>query len=134
MLHCWCLTGFWLCLWFQTCPSSEYSRTLNIPLVLNMLGFWTSQGSEHASGSKYARVLNNSHIYLIMPEYVWIWLDLVSTSCFLNETLPFLENFQSWELRKFSSLHLFMILVKIISMLRDLDWILAWTLWRKNIQ
>ena len=37
---------------------SEYNRVLNMLLVLNMAGFWISQGCEHASSPKYVRVLN----------------------------------------------------------------------------
>ena len=84
------LTGFWICLGFWICQRSEYMGILNIP------GLWICQGSEHASGlnmsgfwiyhgSKYARVtqgfeyawirLNNSWIWLIMPECPKIFLD-----------------------------------------------------------
>ena len=57
MLHCWCLTGFWICLRFCTWQGSEYIRALNIPGLgicqgSNMPRFWICQGSE------YARVLN----------------------------------------------------------------------------
>ena len=70
---------------------SEYTKVLNVPLVLNIAEFWIHQGSECVSGSEYARVLNmpglhrawicfdRSEWFLnipIMPEYVWIYLKL----------------------------------------------------------
>ena len=51
-LHHRCFTAFWI--WMD----SEYTRILNMPLVLSMSRIWICQGSEHVSGSQYARVLN----------------------------------------------------------------------------
>ena len=60
---------------------SEYTRVLNTPKLwicqcLNIPGFRIYQGSKYVRvthGSEYAWIsLNNSWIYLIMPEYVWI--------------------------------------------------------------
>ena len=36
-----CLTGYWIC------QASEYTRALNVPLVLNMPRLWIYQGSEY---------------------------------------------------------------------------------------
>ena len=86
-LHHRCFTGFWI--WMD----SEYTRILNMPLVLsmsrvlNMPGFWTClgfsicQGSEYASGSEYvrfstyqgleyARVLDMSGFWICR----WFWI------------------------------------------------------------
>ena len=57
MLHCWCLTGFWICLRFCTWQGSEYDG------VLNISGLWIYQGWEYVRvlichGSEYARVQN----------------------------------------------------------------------------
>ena len=86
-LHHRCFTAFWI--WMD----SEYTRILNMPLVLsmsrvlNMPGFWTClgfsicQGSEYASGSEYvrfstyqgleyARVLDMSGFWICR----WFWI------------------------------------------------------------
>ena len=70
---------------------SEYTKVLNVPLVLNIAEFWMHQGSECVSGSEYARVLNMPGLHRAwicfdrsewflnmpnMPEYVWIYLKL----------------------------------------------------------
>ena len=41
-----------------------------------MLGFWIDQGSQYASGSKFARVMNmlGLHWVLNMAEYAWLYL------------------------------------------------------------
>ena len=66
-------TGFWI---YQGC---EYTRVLNMLLVLNMSGFWIYHGSKYArvaQGFEYAWIcLNNSWIWLIMPECPKIFLD-----------------------------------------------------------
>ena len=56
------ITVFLICLWFWMCQSFEYTRVLNIP------GFWIHQGSEYASGSEYSRVLNMP-LVLIIPGF-----------------------------------------------------------------
>ena len=52
-------------------------RVLNISWVLNMLGSWKWQDSEHVrvtQGFKYVTIwLNMSELDLNMPEYVWIY-------------------------------------------------------------
>ena len=53
------MTLFWIC------QGSEYTKVLNMPLVLNIPGFWICQGH---TGSEYA------WICLIMSD--WICLDL----------------------------------------------------------
>ena len=67
---------------------SEYPKVLNMPLVLNVPEFWIYQGSEYASvlnmpgfwicqaytGSRIC--LNNTWIWLNMPDYVWIYLNM----------------------------------------------------------
>ena len=70
---------------------SEYTKVLNVPLVLNIAEFWIHQGSECVSGSEYARVRNMPGLHRAwicfdrpewflnmpnMPEYVWIYLKL----------------------------------------------------------
>ena len=95
------MTGFWICIRFSTCHSSEYvgfqyprvlnmlltfnlpglwiymntkyTRVLIMSLVLNILGFWIYQNPT------YLRVLNMP-LVLIMPglqrvvSNAWIWL------------------------------------------------------------
>ena len=64
------MAGSWICFWLSICQGSEYTsasqftRVLNMSLVLSTPGFWIClwfsicQVSEYASGSKYARFLN----------------------------------------------------------------------------
>ena len=52
------------------CQGSEYFG------ILKMSGFWIYQGSEYASGSEFASVLNMSglHKALNVPDHVWLCL------------------------------------------------------------
>ena len=54
---------FWICLWFWMCQGSEYTRVLNVPLVLNTPVFWIYQVPTES-----LICLN----MLNMPEYVKI--------------------------------------------------------------
>ena len=56
--------------WFWICQGFEQTKVLNKPV------FWIYQGSEYASSSQFARVLNMSvlHRVLNMPEYAWLCL------------------------------------------------------------
>ena len=55
-------------------------RVLNMPLVLNMLGFWLYQGSERVCGSEYTRVLNMTMLHKLYTwigvNYSWICLNM----------------------------------------------------------
>ena len=48
----------------------EYSGILNVPMDKNIPQFWTYQGSE------YARVTQGSEYVWIIPEYVWLCLNI----------------------------------------------------------
>ena len=54
---------FWICLWFWMCQGCEYTRVLNVPLVLNTPVFWIYQVPTES-----LICLN----MLNMPEYVKI--------------------------------------------------------------
>ena len=62
------MPAFWI---YQ---SPEYTRVLDMVLVLNILGFWMYKSFNYArviiQGSEYAWIyLNNFRTYMIMPEY-----------------------------------------------------------------
>ena len=54
--------------YFWLCQSSDHAR------VVSILRFWIYQGSQYDSGSEYSRVLNISVLLRVlkMPEYTWI--------------------------------------------------------------
>ena len=62
-------TGFWLCFWFWMCQSFGDTRVLYMPLDLNMQRFWIYQSSEY-------RVQNMHEYFLIMPDFVCIYLNM----------------------------------------------------------
>ena len=65
------ISGSWIWLWFWICQDSEQTRVLNKP------GLWIYQGSEYASGSEFARVLNMpKYAWLCLTEYAWICLHI----------------------------------------------------------
>ena len=51
------------------CQSFRYTRVLNRPLVLNMLGFWIYQSSEMPG---LHRVQTMPESFLNIPDYVWM--------------------------------------------------------------
>ena len=78
-LHRRCLSGFWIGFGFWICQASEYTRALNVPLVLNTSGFWIYQCSEYTrvlnmpgsciyQDSEYARITQHSNYAWIIPE------------------------------------------------------------------
>ena len=93
MLHCRCVTGFWICLRFWICQHSEYSRVLNMP------GFWIYHSFKYVKltqGSKYAWI-NPGYIwlYLNVPKFVWTAFVLHSSIAILYIKKPktvFLES------------------------------------------
>ena len=56
------IIGFWISLWLWMCQGFWNTRVLNLPLVLNMSGFWIYQSSE------YARVVHGSEYASIIPD------------------------------------------------------------------
>ena len=66
------IPGFRRCFCRWMCQSFGCTRVLNMPLVLNMTGFWIYQSSE------YARVTQGSEYAWIISEYAWICLIIVN--------------------------------------------------------
>ena len=66
----------WICLWFWICDDSEYTR------VLNMLGL-----------HRLRICLNNSWIYLNMPDYAWICLNMIEYAEICVNTYIWLNDF-----------------------------------------
>ena len=105
------LTRFWVWIWFWIFQGTEQPRILNMSLVLNVPEFGIYQGSEYAYGFEYVRILNkpefwkcqgytgfriclnNSWIFLKMPDYVWIFLNMPEYACYLN---VFCFTFSPW--------------------------------------
>ena len=93
-------------LFSENTPTWMFDWILNMLRVLNIPGFWIHQGFEYSrvtQGSEHAWIfLNNSWIYLIMPQYAWLfvnmltsaWLDFVShipivISCLLEREVTY---------------------------------------------
>ena len=69
-LHLKSLRGCWICVGFQICQGSEYSRIINmpvfwisritkrLPILVNMAGFWICVEMQLWKRSKYSRILN----------------------------------------------------------------------------
>ena len=71
------MPGFW------TNQGSEWARVLNIPRFWIRFWFWICQGSEYASGSEFAGVLNMSRLHRVlnMPKYAWLCLAEYVSIC-----------------------------------------------------
>ena len=74
ILDVWIISlGFWVRLGFWISPSSdrgsEYTRILNMFLILNMSGFCICQGS------KYARVAQGFEYAWIIRGYAWFYMN-----------------------------------------------------------
>ena len=76
-LHGSCLTEFWICLgfWIYKRPeyagvwiyqACEYTRVLNMILILNMSGFWIYHGCN----------MPGLHMILNKPDYAWRYFNL----------------------------------------------------------
>ena len=77
---------FWIYQGSEYTSSSEYTRALMMPLVLNMPGFWICQvskytrvlnmpGLHHGDNPWLHRVRNIPEYFLNMPEYAWICIS-----------------------------------------------------------
>ena len=70
------------------CQGSEYTRVLNMPLVLNLPEFWIYQSSEYVrvtQGSEYAWLclIMPGWISLDMSEYAGICLNMLKSACMI---------------------------------------------------
>ena len=63
--------GFWICLWFWMCQGTEYTRVLNMPLVLNTV----RQRSEYTRALDMLLVLNISGFWTCQG-YTGFWICL----------------------------------------------------------
>ena len=64
------MPGFWIY------RGPEYTRGLNMPLVLNLLVLWIYQCSKYASCSQYNSVQNIAGLYNICQGYTGFWIYL----------------------------------------------------------
>ena len=72
---------------FRICQGSKYTKALNMPLVLNLPRFWTNQGSEYV---RVNRVLN-------MPKYAWLRLAEYAWKCLNMPTYAWIcPNLPEW--------------------------------------
>ena len=73
---------------------SEYASGSEYARVLNILVFWICKGY---AGSEYAWIcLNNSWIFLNIPEYAWICLNLAELLLLCTSPLPSLVYLNAW--------------------------------------
>ena len=88
-------------------PVFEYTKVLNMPMVLNIIWLWIHQGSEYASGLNVLglhRVLNmpefvwiiSGYAWICIPEYAWICLNLHEWVLFYVSSFSFLINVNGW--------------------------------------
>ena len=94
----------------KVAQDSEFARVFDMPGLWIYLQFWISQGSENnralnasvTQGSKYAWIIyENAWLYLDMPEYVWMCLNLRKPAFVLRFPIsPFslqsLFHFNTW--------------------------------------
>ena len=97
------MPGFWICLWFWRCQGSENARVLNIPR------FWINQGSENA------RILNLPRFWIYQgseyvrvtqgSEYAWLSLAAYAWICLNMPKYAWIcPNLGEWLLFYFSPL------------------------------
>ena len=65
---------FWICLWFWICQGFEYTRVLNVSLVLSMSRFWICKGY-----TGFGISLDSPEWFRNMPECAGICVNMPKT-------------------------------------------------------
>ena len=60
---------------FRICQGSKYTKALNMPLILNLSRFWTNQGAEYVTVNRVLNMLE--YASLCLAEYACICLNML---------------------------------------------------------